>query len=163
MPSARASAPAASPASPTRATTLARLRQLEAGEVALAVCPPLVPEGALFGDGGPWRFGIAIAGEVLVGDCAGPAEVLEALGDRPIVAHDAKALGVVPATLAFDTLIAAYLLDPARRGYPLSELCEDRGIDPGQDERAAWDAAAVATLAAAQRPELEQRELRKLI
>ena len=35
--------------------------------------------------------------EVLVGDCAGPAEVLEALGDRPIVAHDAKALGVVPA------------------------------------------------------------------
>ncbi len=162
VPSARTSSAAASPASPTRATTLARLRQLEAGEVALAVCPPLVPEGALFGDGGPWRFGIATAAEVLVGDCSGPAEVLEALGERPIVAHDAKALGVVPASLSFDTMVAAYLLDPARRGYPLSELCEDRGIDPGHGERVAWEAAAIATLAAAQRPELEQRELRKL-
>jgi DNA polymerase-1 len=59
-------------------------------------------------------------------------------------------------------MVAAYLLDPARRGYPLGELCEDRGIDPGYGERSAWEAAAVAALAAAQRPELELRALRAL-
>ena len=135
----------------------------DVGEVALAVCPPEIPEGALFGDGGPWRFGVAReAGKVLVGDCGGPAEVVRALGAHAVVAHDAKSLDAVPAVLAFDTMIAAYLLDPARRGYPLRELCEDRGIDPGDGERAAWDAAAVAALAAAQRPELEQRELTAL-
>ncbi len=136
-------------------------------EVAVAVCPPEVPEGALFGDGGSWRFGVAAPRSpgpetVYAGDCDGPAQLLEAIGQRSIVAHDAKALGVVPARLSFDTMIAAYLLDPARRGYPLRELCEDRGIDPGLGERAAGGAAAVAALAAAQRPELAQRELTAL-
>ena len=51
-------------------------------------------------------------------------------GDRPVVAHDAKALGASRASLAFDTEVAAYLLDPARRGYPLDELC--RGARPGR-------------------------------
>ena len=164
VPSAKATTAAApSPAAPTRETTLAGLGRLEAArEVAVAVCPPLVPEGVLFGDGGPWRFAIATGVDVLLGDCGGPAEVVAALGERPIVAHDAKALDVVPDGLSFDTMVAAYLLDPARRGYPLSELCEDRGIDPGHAERAAWEAAAVAELAAAQRPELEQRELAAL-
>jgi DNA polymerase-1 len=138
-------------------------RRREQTEVAVAVRPPEIPEGALFGDGGPWRFAVAAGpSHVLVGDCAGPAELLDALGARPIVAHDAKALGIVPASLTFDTMVAGYLLDPARRGYPLRELCEDRGIDPGVDDGAAWEAAAVATLAAAQRPELAQRELTTL-
>jgi DNA polymerase-1 len=132
-------------------------------EVAVAVCPPPVPEGALFGEGGAWRFGVATGTEVLVGDCAGPAELAGALGDRAVVAHDAKALGTVPAGLSFDTMLAAYLLDPARRGYPLAELCEDRGIDPGFEDRAAWEATAVATLAAAQRPELGERHLEALM
>ena len=105
---------------------------------------------------------MAIGEEVLVGDCAGSAEVVAALGIRPVLAHDAKALGVVPPGLVFDTMVAAYLLDPARRGYPLAELCEDRGIDPGHSERAAWEAAAIAALAGAQRPELEQRALAAL-
>ncbi len=142
------------------------------GEVAVAVCPPAPPEGALFDERGPWRFGVATATEVLVGDCAGPAELVLALGDRAVIAHDAKALvtvpsGLAPATvpsgLAFDTMLAAYLLDPARRGYPLAELCEDRGIDPGLADRAGWEAGAVATLAAAQRPELEKRGLQALM
>ena len=37
------------------------------------------------------------------------------------------------------------------------------GIDPGFEDRAAWEASAVATLAAAQRPELEQRSLQALM
>ena len=49
--------------------------------------------------------------------------MIAAVGDRAVIAHDAKALTEVPANLVFDTAIAAYLLDPARRGYPLEELC----------------------------------------
>ena len=45
-----------------------------------------------------------------------------------MIAHDAKALGEVPRNLACDTEVAAYLLDPARRGYPLDELAEERGM-----------------------------------
>jgi DNA polymerase-1 len=151
------------PGPAARTIGLGGLREIAAGEIAVSLCPPLIPEGALFGDGGPWRFGVA-AGEtdVYVGDCAGPAELIAALGERSVIAHDAKALGSVPPGLSFDTMIAAYLLDPARRGYLLGELCEDRGIDPGAAEPAAWQAAAVAALAAAQRPELEQRELSAL-
>ena len=54
-----------------------------------------------------------------------------------MIAHDAKALGEVPANLAFDTEVAAYLLDPARRGYPLDELAEERGmaVDGGRSRR----------------------------
>jgi DNA polymerase-1 len=138
-------------------------RRRDLAEVAIAVRAPEIPDGALFGDGGPWRFGVAAGPQhVLVGDCGGPAELLDALGARPIVAHDAKSLGSVPAALAFDTMVAGYLLDPARRGYPLRELCEDRGIDPGVEDAAAWEAAAVATLAAAQRPELAGRGLSTL-
>ena len=162
VPSAPPPAGVSGPVGVVREVALARLAGI-GGEVAVAVCPPLVPEGALFGDGGPWRFGVATGeAEVLVGDCAGPAELIAALGDRAVVAHDAKALGTVPAGLSFDTMIAAYLLDPARRGYPLGELCEDRGIDPGHTEQAAWQAAAVAALAVAQRPELAQRGLTSL-
>jgi DNA polymerase-1 len=146
-----------------RQVALAALAEIAAEEVAVAVCAPPVPEGALFGDGGPWRFAVATGpSEVLVGECAGPGELVAALGDRAVLAHDAKALGAVPVGLSFDTMVAAYLLEPARRGYPLRELCEDRGIDPGLDDPAAWEAAAVATLAAVQRPELEQRELTAL-
>jgi len=144
---------------------LNRLRLPAGAEAFIAVHPPAIPEGALFGDGGPWRFGVSCDSEAVAyaGDCAGPAELIEALGARAIVAHDAKALGVVPPTLSFDTMIAAYLLDPARRGYPLAELCEDRGIDPGLEDRPAWEAAAIATLAAAQRPELAERGLEPLL
>jgi len=162
--------PASRPRSPAGAAptvselALRRLSTLEPGEVALAVRPPEVPEGALFADTAHWRFGVAAGPHtVVVGDCAGPEEVVAALGGRPVVAHDAKSLGLVPPGLAFDTMIASYLLDPARRGHPLAELCEDRGIDPGLEDRAAWEASAVAALAAAQRPELEERGLGVLL
>jgi DNA polymerase-1 len=149
-----------------REVPLARLRECGEQEVAVAVVPPEIPDGALFGAGGPWRFGVATDAEVLVGDCTGGAELVAALGERPIAAHDAKdakGLDTVPPNLAFDTMIAGYLLDPARRGYPLEELCEDRGIDPRVKEPAAWQAAAVRTLAAAQRPEIEERGLAALL
>jgi DNA polymerase I len=163
VPAARSAAPTQSAAVKVREVAIARLRAIAEGEVAIALRPPEIPEGALFGDGGPWRFGVASGEEVAVGDCAGAADLLAALDERPILAHDAKALGIVPPTLALDTMVAAYLLDPPRRGYPLRELCEDRGIDPGLEDAAAWEAAAVATLARAQRPELAERGLEALL
>ena len=62
-----------------------------------------------------------------------PRTWCEAVGTRPVLAHDAKSLGQVPATLAHDTEVAAYLLEPARRAYPFRELCEERG--PGRRRR----------------------------
>ena len=135
-------------------------------EVALAACPPEKPEGALFGESEAWRFGAYAGGEeALVGECAAPDELAGALGERPALAHDAKALGTVPARLAFDTLIAAYLLDPARRAYALEELCEERGIgvDPSVEDAAARGAMLVHALAAAQRPQIEERGLTELL
>jgi DNA polymerase-1 len=134
------------------------------GEVALAVRAPEKPDDALFGEGEAWRFGAWAGGaEALVGECgpdgAGPEALAEALGDRPAIAHDAKALRAVPARLAHDTLIAAYLLDPARRAYPLDELTEERGIGTDVEDPAAADAIRVHALAAAQRVQLAEREL----
>ena len=67
-----------------------------------------------------------------------------ALGERPVIAHDAKALGVVPATLAHDTLLGAYLLDPARRAFPFAELCDERGLAADVEDPAAADAVLAA-------------------
>ena len=77
-----------------------------------------------------WRFGVYIdeTREVIVGTVPRPEELVAALGTRPVIAHDAKSLGLVPANLAHDTEVAAYLLEPAARAYPFRELCEDRGL-----------------------------------
>ena len=133
-------------------------------EVALAARAPERPEGELFPHSEAWRFGAYAGGpEALAGECAAPGELAAALGERPALAHDAKALGTVPERLAHDTLIAAYLLDPARRAYALAELCEERGIGVDVDDPAAADAVLVHALAAAQRPQLEERGLNALL
>jgi DNA polymerase-1 len=69
----------------------------------------------------------------------------------------------VPARLAHDTLIAAYLLDPARRAYPLDELTEERGIGADVEDPAAADAVRVHALAQAQREQLRERGLQPLL
>ncbi len=117
------------------------------------------PEGALFADGAPWRFAVAADGEVLAGECEGPEQVVAAVGERPVVAHDAKALGSVPPALAHDTLLGAYLLEPARRGYPFAELCEERGLSSDLDDPLAADAVLLGALADWQREQIAQRGL----
>jgi DNA polymerase-1 len=129
------------------------------GELCVAVQASEPPEGALFADGAPWRFAVAADGEVLVGDCAGPEEVVAAVGERPVVAHDAKALGLVPATLVHDTLLGAYLLEPARRGYPLAELFEERGLDSDIEDPVAAEAVLLGVLADWQREQIAERGL----
>ena len=117
------------------------------------------PEGELFAEGAPWRFAVAADGEVLIGDCAGPEEVVAASGARPVIAHDAKSLGLIPARLAHDTLLGAYLLEPARRGYPLDELFEERGLSTDLDDPVAAEAVMVGALADWQREQIAERGL----
>ncbi len=132
-------------------------------ELCVVVNEIQAPEGALFAEGSPWRFAVASAGEVLVGDCAGPDEVAVACAQRPVIAHDAKALGVVPGGLVHDTLLGAYLLEPARRGYPLGELCEERGLDTDIDDPTAADAVMLGVLADWQREQIAERGLEQVM
>jgi DNA polymerase I len=133
------------------------------GEVALAVVAPEVNEGELFAADETWRFGAASGDAALAGVCTDAAEVVAAAGDRPVVAHDAKALGTVPANLAHDTMLAAFLLDPARRAFPFAELCEERGLATSIEDPAASEAVLALALAAAQRVQLEERGLVPLL
>src|SRR5450755_489523 len=167
------SADAAAPAPVAESALTARVREgtlttvsaLPKTEVAVAVRPPVMPEGALFAAEDEWRFGVWVAdtGEVIVGGCARPEDLGEALGSRPVIAHDAKALGVVPEVLAHDTEVAAYLLEPARRAYPFRELCEERGFASDVEEEAVADALLVHALAQWQREELRGRGLTGLM
>jgi DNA polymerase-1 len=75
------------------------------------------------------------------------------------VAHDAKSLGLVPPGLVHDTLLGAYLLDPARRGYPFAELTEERGLAVTLDDPTAGEAVLLGALAGWQRVQICERGL----
>ena len=76
-----------------------------------------------------------------------------------MVAHDAKGLGDVPASLAHDTMIGAYLLEPARRGFPFRELVEERSLATAAEDPVAADAVLMAALASWQREQIADRHL----
>ncbi len=163
---------AAAPRPATEEALSARVRQgelrdvpgLRGAELSIAVRAPEVPEDALFVEGEPWRFGVhGGEGTVLAGSCGRPEELVAACADRRVIAHDAKALGAVPAALAHDTMVAAYLLEPARRGYPFAELCEERGLGASIEDPAAAEALLTGALAAAQREQLAERGLEGLL
>jgi DNA polymerase I len=146
---------------------IARLGAGEA-EAALVVRETETPEGALFAEGAPWRFAAAVAGrggaaELLVGDCDGPEQVVAACAQRPVVAHDAKSLRLVPPGLAHDTLLGAFLLEPARRGYPFAELCEERGLASDLEDPLAADALLLGALADWQRAQISERALESVM
>ncbi len=99
-----------------------------------------LPEGrvALALDGDAWA---AAAGERIVTGTASHDEVAVALGERPLAGHDLKSLGGgrhgllaaaaregVELNVDHDTMLAAYLLEPQRRTYELTELAADAGI-----------------------------------
>ncbi|MDX6650147.1 MAG: polymerase [Solirubrobacteraceae bacterium] len=133
------------------------------GPLALVAREPQTPDDALFSDE-PWRFGAFAGGEqALAGEMTGPDELVAAAGDRPVAAHDAKALRAVPPNLAHDTMVAAYLIDPAARAYPFDELCADRGVECDMEEVAARDAVLVHWLAQWQRETLRERDAESLL
>jgi DNA polymerase I len=173
---AAAPAPAAAPGGElvavVRETSIKQLERVPNTEVTLAVREPEAPEGALFATEPEWRFAVQARGaaEVLCGICGSAAEVVQAIGQRPVIAHDAKSLGVVPPKLAHDTEVAAYLLEPARRAYPFRELVEERGFaaafDPAIDAsvtEVAGDAVLLRALTDWQREEIRGRGLTDLL
>jgi len=146
-------------------------------------------------DGERWA---AADGERVLAGAASLDEVAVALAGRPLVAHDAKSLGGgrhgllaaaarkgVELALDHDTMLAAYLLEPQRRTYELTELAADAGIGisgdatpaedtadgqlslDGEDGEAGLDPAEearlVAALADAQRPRIEELGLDQLL
>ncbi len=135
-------------------------------------------------------------GDRIVTGAATLDELAVALVGRPLVAHDAKSLGGgrhgllaaadregVALTLDHDTMIAAYLLEPQRRTYELTELAADAGIGLAEGAAAAPDddgqlalgeeveagldpaeeAQLVAALAEVQRPRIEELGLENLL
>jgi DNA polymerase I len=149
-----------------RQGTLKDIGRLPQAEVTVAVRPPLVPEGALFAENeNEFRFAVYVddTKEVIAGTVPQPELLVQALGARPVVAHDAKSLGLVPSNLVHDTEVAAYLLEPAARAYPFRELCEDRGLAAEVDDEAGADAVLCQTLAAWQREEIRSRGLTDLL
>jgi DNA polymerase-1 len=159
---------------------------LEPGPAALAIA------------GDRWA---AAQGERILAGSSTLDELAVALTDRPIAAHDVKSLGGgrhgllaaaaregVELALDHDTLLAAYLLEPQRRTYELTELAADAGIglaegagggeagaDAEEDGQLALgeeieaglepaeEARLVAALVDSQRPRLEQFELVPLL
>ncbi len=148
-----------------RAVTLQDLNRLPHTETAVAVRTPDTPEEALFTADQSVSFGVYADGasEVMAGTAPSPPDLVATLAGRPLIAHDAKSLGEVPARLAHDTEIGAYLLEPARRAYPFRELCEERGLAAAVEDGAAADALLINALAAWQREEIRARGLTDLL
>jgi DNA polymerase-1 len=155
---------------------------LAEGPVALAI------------DGDRWA---GAQGERIVAGSSSLDELAVELAGKPLAAHDTKSLGGgrhgllaaavregVEVVLDHDTMLAAYLLEPQRRTYELTELAADAGIglaegaaaegaeDDGQlalgeEVEAGLDPAEearlVAALVEAQRPRLELFELEPLM
>jgi DNA polymerase-1 len=149
---------------------------------------------ALAIDGDRWA---AADGEKVVQGEMSKDQLAVELGERALTAHDAKSLGGgrhgllaaaaregVELRLDHDTMVAAYLLEPQRRTYDLTELAADAGIGlaagaaPGRDEEdgqmalgeegeagldPAEEAQLVAALAEFQRPRLQEFGLEPLL
>jgi DNA polymerase I len=115
--------------------------------------------------------------DVLTGIAESLPALLLAWGDRPLVAHDWKTIsrslapdlseGTADADvqLGHDTMVAAYLIDPARRQYPLDELIEQAGIHAvvAGANGTAEEALSVHVLAESQQAEIDRLELRRLL
>ncbi len=106
-------------------------------------------QGAFDFDGAAPRGPLAVAAwagnEVLVSEAETLAAFAMARGERPVVAHDWKTIAMADEPceappLAHDTMVAAYLIDPARRGYPLDELATEAGLGARVDMTAAHPA-----------------------
>ncbi len=158
--------------------------------------PQDLPQGAVALAIAGERWAAAQGERTLAGDST-LDELAVALADHPLAAHDAKSLGGgrhgllaaaaregVELALEHDTMLAAYLLEPQRRTYELTELAADAGIgiaegaaaESGEDDaqmalgeeveaglEPPQEARLVAALAEAQRPRLEQLELTSLL
>jgi DNA polymerase-1 len=154
--------------------------------------PADLPDGPISLAVSAGRWAASDGDRVVTGEAADLIELAELLRGRPLLAHDMKAQGgggrsgllaVAPPgalELEHDTMVAAYLIDPARRVYDLNELAADAGLaaapagaDAGQLSLAAEDGEAagdpttearlVAELVPRQRERLAEFGLERLL
>jgi DNA polymerase-1 len=96
------------------------------------------------------RFALAQE-EVSIGEWR--VEVIPALRDASLVAHDFKALPrelpLAGIDAADDTLLMAYLIEPARSDYELDDLAAEYGVELQPEPAADGDTAALVRHAAA--------------
>jgi DNA polymerase-1 len=160
-----------------RQAPVAELGKLEGELVTIAAERPL-PAGEEEGQEaldvglptGPLEVAVYAGGnEVLVGEVETVAALALARGDKPIVAHDWKTLATSDAPfdsppLEHDTMVAAYLIDPAARAYPLGELCDQEGLGARVEgaDGVAERAVVTRALAERQRARLEEDGLTRL-
>jgi DNA polymerase I len=144
----------------------------------------------------PGRWAAADSKRVVAGGSKDLKELAGDVASHPLIAHDAKSLGGgrhgllaaaaeagIDLTLEHDTMLAAYLLDPARRNYDLVELAADAGLgvmkpesqngnsdeqmELGEEGEAALEPAEearlVAELTEVQRPRLSEWGLEDLL
>src|SRR5829696_7885635 len=86
---------------------------------------------------------------LLEGDCPNLTGLTKAIGKRRLIGHDLKSLGggaqhgllaaagVGTLDLRHDTMVGAYLLDPARRSYDLIDIAAQRGLAAAPKEESA--------------------------
>jgi DNA polymerase I len=118
---------------------------------------------------GPLTVAAWAGDEVLVSEAETLAAFAMARGERSIVAHDWKTIATADEPcdappLAHDTMVAQYLIDPARRGYPLDELATEAGLGArvaGADG-VAERAVLTRVIAERQRARLEEDGLTQL-
>ncbi|MBN9623315.1 MAG: DNA polymerase I, partial [Actinobacteria bacterium] len=107
------------------------------------------PRIAVALDGDRWA---AAEGERILTGESSHDELAVALADKPVAGHDLKSLGGgrhgllaaaaregVELGLEHDTMLAAYLLEPQRRTYELTELAADAGIGLAEGAAAKGD------------------------
>jgi DNA polymerase I len=118
---------------------------------------------------GPLRVAAWAGGDVLVSEAESLAAFTMARGERPVIAHDWKTIAMADdpceaPPLAHDTMVAAYLIDPARRGYPLDELAAEAGVGASVEDADGVGERAVLTrvLAERQRARLDEDGLTRL-
>jgi DNA polymerase I len=102
--------------------------------------PADLAEGAISVAIAAGRWAASDGERVVAGDATDLVALAGQLRERPLIAHDTKSLGghgpesLLAAAgpqgldLAHDTMVAAYLIDPARRTYDLHELAADAGL-----------------------------------
>jgi DNA polymerase I len=125
-----------------------------------------------FGDAavkGPLTVAAWAGDEVLLSEAETLAAFVMARGDRPVVAHDWKTIAMADdpcaaPPLSHDTMVAAYLIDPARRGYPLDELAAEAGLGAqvNAGDGVAERAVLTRVLAERQRDRLDEDGLTNL-
>ncbi|MBV8480140.1 MAG: DNA polymerase I, partial [Actinobacteria bacterium] len=76
-----------------------------------------------------------------------PADLVAALRDTEITAHDYKALPRLTMLPAEDTLIAAYLIEPGRPAYELDDLAAEYGVEAIPDPAAEEETEALVRAA----------------